>query len=35
MSKLYVVFIVAVLVGYFAGVKYPSYGQQALAKVGV
>jgi hypothetical protein len=34
MNKLFVTVIIALLIGYFVGVKYPSYGSAALAKVG-
>jgi hypothetical protein len=33
--KKHLVLIVLVLVAYFVGVKYPSFGQTALSKVGM
>lgn len=33
--KSWVTFIIIVLIAYLVGVKYPSIGQQAFAKVGL
>jgi hypothetical protein len=35
MNKLTIAVIIAVVVGYFVGVKFPAIGTKALGKVGI